>query len=289
MDIGVIGGGATGLLVSYNLGKFHDVTLYVRRSEQKDRVASKGIQQIGHDEKRHILVQQLNDLVEHELLIICVKSIHIDHIVKVIKQQAVTTPLLFLQNGMGHVPLFSSLNNELFVGVIEHGIVRENDFTFNHLGKGKIKVAAVTDSSKLVTLISKLTSDTFLFELETDWEVMLKEKLIVNAVINPLTALFNIKNRYIVENTYVKQLAKQLCLEVSHILKLPSDISWSRVKQIAINTGNNISSMRSDIVNKRQTEIEAILGYLLTITKGEYPLTKMMYQSICALQERNQS
>lgn len=288
MNIGIIGGGAIGLLVSYNLSKSHDTTLYVRRKEQLALISENGIHQID-DDIRIVDVEQFENVSDHELLIICVKSNDIAKVIEVLSEQKVKTPLLFLQNGMGHVSFFPSLKNELYVGVVEHGVVRANDFTFDHLGKGQIKISSVNHLHKLKTIASELTNNQFIFQMESDWQLMLKEKLIANAVINPLTALFDVQNRFIIENLYIKKIAKQLCKEVANILQLDSEQSWLKVKKIAENTGKNTSSMRSDILNKRKTEVEAILGYLLSIADDEPALIKMMYESIKALQERNQS
>lgn len=288
MNIGIIGGGATGLMTSYYLSRQHNVTLYVRRNVQMRRIIKNGINQFNNKEPIFVNTKIITELSNQELIIICVKSLHLNEIIKIIKQLGIQTPLLFLQNGMGHVSLFQALDNELFAGVIEHGVVRENDFTFNHLGKGSIKIASLNHSDSAPHFVSRLSSDKFPFKWEDNWESLLKEKLIINAVINPLTTLFDVENRYVIENSHINSLARQLCEEVAITLKLDCEKSWKNVVEISRKTGKNSSSMRSDILNKRKTEIDAILGYILSIDKNNLSLVKTMYQSIKALEERNQ-
>src|SRR5690625_3511665 len=264
MNIGIIGGGATGLLISYYLSMTHCLTLYVRRKEQKEKINKNGIRKIDKNETLPIKAKMIHNINEHDLIIICVKSNDIQTIIKLLNDKNIKAPLLFLQNGMGHVDLFPSLENDILVGVIEHGVVKENDFTFNHLGKGKIKIASFSGN---VPYKDNLANEQFPFEYVSNWEQLLKEKLIVNAVINPLTALFNVKNRYIVKNTYIYKIAKRLCYDVATILSLDRKKSWQRVQTIATNTGANTSSMRSDILNGKETEIESILGFVLSQTK----------------------
>src|SRR5699024_11364265 len=77
----------------------------------------------------------------------------------------------------------------------------------------------------------------------SSWKILLKEKLIVNAVINPLTALFNVKNGVILSNKYLYDIAEKLCFEAAESLNLDFEENWHRVQTIAKKTSENISSM----------------------------------------------
>lgn len=118
-----------------------------------------------------------------------------------------------------------------------------------------------------------------------DWELLLYEKLIVNAVINPLTALFDITNGEILKNVHIQKLANEICGEVSFVLNLDFNEQWNRVQAIAERTGDNVSSMLKDIRGDKQTEIEAILGYIMRQSKEPIPYTSFIYRSIKALEE----
>src|SRR5699024_7311894 len=126
-----------------------------------------------------------------------------------------TTPILFLQNGMGHLALLESLHQPLLVGVIEHGVRRISDYEIDHLGRGSVRIARYRrlESQKLDDIIRELGLVNFPVQFVDDWREMLARKLIVNAVINPLTALFNVRNGEVLRNNSIRKLAKRLCLE----------------------------------------------------------------------------
>jgi len=188
-----------------------------------------------------------------------------------------------LQNGMGHIEVAKQLEQASYLGVVEHGASKLNDYTVNHLGLGKIVLGSHTGNQVELTKIKQAINQVdFPFEQSDKVTLLLKEKLIVNAVINPLTALFNVPNGDIIENKHIKILAKKVCQEVANTLQLEEAASWRRVKTIAHNTKNNTSSMRADVLNKRETEIESIIGYVIEQSKDKLPFTTFVYHSILA-------
>lgn len=280
MKIGIVGGGSVGLLVSSYLCEHHDITLYVRRKEQKEQINKIGIQiddQIIHKQTKALLLAELKT---EDCLIICVKQPELLDVLQFIKDNS-DTPIIFLQNGMGHLELIQSMSQPLFVGVVEHGARRMNDHKVNHTGKGNIKIASLTGTDgQLNKLTELLHHPNFPIEKARNWHRLLAEKLVINAVINPLTALFQVENGYILDNHYLKNIAKKLCEEAVQVLGLKFSEQWAHVKDIARKTGRNRSSMLSDIEKGRPTEIEAITGYLVNLTTADMPYTTFVYQSV---------
>src|SRR5699024_3668933 len=108
----------------------------------------------------------------------------------------------------------------IFVGVVEHGALKRSDYQINHTGKGLIKVASYNgDQHMLSCIVDAFDKKSFPFYMITDWDLMLKEKLIVNAVINPLTALFQVKNGSILKIAHMETLAYLLCKEAASVLE----------------------------------------------------------------------
>ena len=56
--------------------------------------------------------------------------------------------------------------------------------------------------------------------MEEDYENMLLKKLVVNAVINPLTAILGIKNGELIENPHYFELVKMIFCEIEQCLQL---------------------------------------------------------------------
>lgn len=289
MNITVIGGGSIGLLISSYLSERHQVSLYVRRDEQKQMINDNQIYRTNNGvqvQSTNIVANTVENIHSRtDLCIICVKQTQINDVLKEILMIDDNIPLLFLQNGMGHIDMLADIPNPIYVGVINHGSHRTSDNTVHHLGNGSIDVASFSgNKEQLHTLINSLHESNFPIIHQESWEIILKEKLIVNAVINPLTALFDVKNGKIITNKYIYNLAKNICEETALVLYLPTDSSWKKVMEIAKQTKENVSSMRADIQGKRETEIEAITGYILKTAQISLPYTTFIYEAIRALE-----
>ena len=86
----------------------------------------------------------------------------------------------------------------------------------------------------------------------------------VNAVINPLTAILSVPNGELVTNFSYEQLMDMYVDELAVILRIQNVADMrEHVKQVCRITAGNRSSMLKDLENGRQTEIDAILGYVL--------------------------
>lgn len=290
MKIGIVGGGSIGLLLTSYLAENHQITLYVNRKEQQAKMVSEQLQLFVASE--HVIsisvaVKLVTEMEQEDCLIICVKQTHLSNLIPFITHKNAQTPLLFLQNGMGHLEWINKIQNPSYVGVVEHGAYRLNDYTVNHLGRGIIKLAAVTgNKAELRRFVNELHQFSFPFEYIDDWGPLLKNKLIINAVINPLTALFDIANGVIATNKHIRFLAKQLCKEAAFVLQLEEEKAWRKVLETAQNTKENVSSMRADLHHNRPTEIEAISGYILKSADEYLPHTTFVYQAILGLTEK---
>jgi len=286
LNIGIIGGGSIGLLTSYYLHKKgHAVTLYVRRKEQMEAIQEKSLHVLPIDKKVGINTSLTNDLENQDVLIICTKQQAVDEIIQTLQDKHITCPLLFLQNGMGHIYKVQNLSNPVAVGVMEHGALRVDEHTVKHTGKGKLRIAAMNmNNQELKTMKSYMTCDEFPVHIEDNWYNMLAKKLVINAVINPITALFQVKNGQVIENPFLERIAKRLCEEACHVLKLNPQNQWENVYQIARFTKENTSSMAKDIQGKRETEVEAILGFLLQEASFDIPNIQYMYECIKAIE-----
>ena len=294
MKIGIIGGGSIGLLLSGYLADAHQVTLYVKRKQQKERIESQKLHVLKASipyKQASISVKLVSEVEKEDCYLICVKQSEINQLIPVIEKINRSIPIIFLQNGMGHLEKVNHISNSIYVGVIEHGASRLADNRVDHLGRGNIKIATYRGEHKeLNYLVNQLHSEEFPFEVKKNWEMLLKEKLIINAVINPLTALFNVPNGSIIHNESIRNLAKRLCKEAASVLNLDEESSWERVTQTATNTGENTSSMRADILNNRKTEIEAISGYILNVDKRKLlPYTTFVYHSILAKEKEGEN
>ncbi|MRH42154.1 2-dehydropantoate 2-reductase [Aquibacillus halophilus] len=287
MKIGIIGGGSIGLLMASILaGHNNEITLYVRRVEQMETINKNGITIFPNKETYKVRSLLLDDIdLSDEMLLVCVKQYQLTDIYPFLLNS--TCPLIFLQNGMGHIEDIQDFNftNDVLLATSEHGAIRESDSIVRHTGKGHISIASLSGISSILDEIhSLLVNEDFPIKIEGDWFTMLARKLVINAVINPITAIFQVENGEIIKNPYLKKLSEQLCKEVCSVLQVDSLEHWNRVVSVASNTQNNHSSMKVDVFKRRRTEIDGILGYILKQGEVNFPYTSFAYNSIKALE-----
>lgn len=291
MKVAVIGGGAVGLLVAAYLYRANITpVVYTRREEQASLLNETGIEMMknGISEKYPVTAYPFSNglMNDEDLIIITVKQYDLAPIIAAFIENDVKTPLLFLQNGMGHISLLSKLYaNSLFLGIVEHGVLKHSDVCITHTGEGQIKIAQYQGSvGNFGTIAQALNSVGFVIRSEAEWYPMLVKKLVANAVINPLTALYKIRNGSLLNNDFYFKNMKAVFDEVIQVVTIADVESlWEEVVSICKKTGNNYSSMYKDLEMMRQTEIQAILGYLLEEGKKSkklMPLSTFLFYSI---------
>jgi 2-dehydropantoate 2-reductase len=288
MKIGIIGGGSIGLLFSYYLSKDNDVSIYTRTREQADLINEHGLRLIrggvGQDPFEVTAAPIKEWKGNDELTVVAVKQYQLDGLISDIKDKA-TGSILFLQNGYGHIKLLSELESaEIYVGSVEHGAVRKNGFTVQHNGLGVTRTAVFKGEDDLLRELSTIAPSGFPFILEPDFKEMLIKKLVVNSVINPLTAILKVKNGELIHNPYYFEIFKEMFDECAYVLDLPNrEQYFQNLMTVCEKTANNHSSMYKDIENGRQTEVDAILGYLLELSRSrniKAPLIHNYYHCI---------
>ncbi|MGG0717795.1 2-dehydropantoate 2-reductase [Robertmurraya massiliosenegalensis] len=270
MRVAIIGGGAIGLLFSYHLKKEHDVVLYVRRQSQKAEIEAKGIVVRKREDSFHTYLDvkgfgEWEKDAPFDLVIVCVKQYQLQTVLEKISLSTEQT-VLFIQNGMGHLKIIDQYKLEhVLVGSVEHGAYRENDQIVYHTGEGQTKIAVYQGwNQEIIRELMGSTVKKFPFSFEDDYKKMLQKKLVANAVINPLTALLEVQNGMLLDNPHYYQAFTTLFKEISNILVLEEEqLYFENVKRICRNTAHNQSSMLKDLHAGRETEVEAILGYLI--------------------------
>jgi 2-dehydropantoate 2-reductase len=271
MKIAIIGGGSLGLLFSYYLSIKNDVSIYTRTQEQADRINEEGL----HLLKGGIMLPAVQVPAApikdwkgyEELTIVAVKQYQLASLMAEI-QANVKNSILFLQNGYGHIKLLSEISApDVYVGSVEHGAVRANDYTVHHNGNGLTRTAVFRGEAGFLEELTNMAPAEFPFILEDDYKDMLIKKLVVNAVINPLTAILKVRNGQLVSNSFYFEIFKQMFEECALVLGLEKQEEYlQNLMTVCEKTANNHSSMYKDIENGRQTEIDAILGYLLELS-----------------------
>lgn len=288
MEIGIIGGGSIGLLLAALLDKTNiKSTLFVRNEKQKQVINEMGILYLPQQSRHWIRAGHMDELKPMDVYLVCVKQQGIQEVIE--KLAMFKGTIIFLQNGMGHMDKLSRLNQQstIMLATCEHGARRENQTTVTHTGMGIINIALFRgEKQELNKLDTYLNSAIFPTQIQSDWQSMLLNKLMINIVINPLTALYQVKNGELLTNRYLNRLAKAICHEAAQVFELNETEQWNRVEKIIEKTKENDSSMKVDLSKHRKTEIEAILGYMLKQASQRVPLAQFLYLSIKAMEQK---
>lgn len=292
MRIAIIGGGAIGLLFGYYFAKAGmDLRFYVRRKNQADALNESGLELVSENRLYTVGVEAEvlgeTSTIDTGLVVIAVKQYHLHELKSTIYEKiSIDSKLLFLQNGMSHVHLMDALPHpEVFAGIVEHGALKLKDNQVAHTGIGTTRLAAFRGSlDSIDQLLDKLANEAFAFEYQKDWYEMMAAKLLVNAVINPLTALYRVENGELAAREGFAKNMRRLFDEAIGTLRLENEtLHWENVLRVCRKTASNRSSMLRDIEQGRLTEIDAISGYLLRKAEeknASLPFTQFVYDSV---------
>jgi 2-dehydropantoate 2-reductase len=296
MNIGIIGGGAVGLLFSSYLIKKFDVTLLVRRIEQMNLVNLLGV---TLKRSEHTITSYLNsetlsgNISAYDLIIIAVKEYDLDSVLEILKETDERIPLLFLQNGIGHLDRVISLPHlTLLAGSVEHGAIKENDHSVIHPGIGKTNLALIRGEWNRAEELLIQQIEYFPFLIHDNYEVMMLRKLFVNVLVNPLTAIAGVENGRLPDNPHFLHIQHTLFEELLTLFPhMKNCIHFQEIIDICLGTSDNRSSMLKDIEEKRKTEIETILGSLLFKAKKEnhfVPIMNTLYELVKGIEREGQ-
>ncbi|MCQ6279764.1 2-dehydropantoate 2-reductase [Bacillus sp. EB600] len=289
MRIGIIGAGSIGLLFAAYLSETCPVTVYTKTVDQAKDINKNGIVLVKNRQeiKRDVEARGIDTWNgQEDLIIVAVKQYQLEEIIKKISQiTKIPLNILFLQNGMGHLKLLSRLEgHNLFVGSVEHGAYKESAYRVRQNGEGVTNLALFCGALAGLSSFISLVPIDFPVCFHENYYEMLLNKLIINAVINPLTAILQVENGGLLKNDYYYNVLKDLFTEITFILNLEEpDIYFNRVIEVCQNTAQNRSSMLKDIVSGRKTEVDAILGFLLEKAQQEAkpaPLINSFYNLV---------
>jgi 2-dehydropantoate 2-reductase len=127
--------------------------------------------------------------------------------------------------------------------------------------------------SKLPILAAAFERAGFRVEFSDQPEALLWGKLVVNAAINPITALLNIPNGEILDREAARQVMVAAAKEAAEVARargfcLPFADPVEEAEKVARQTATNRSSMLQDILRGAPTEIDAICGAIVREGEG---------------------
>ena len=275
MDAAIIGAGAMGSLFGYHLAAGGcKVTLIDPWAEHIQEVNERGLT-IYIDDKPlepafpRGLVSPGSEPV-YDLVIFFVKSYHTARAAAGARHLVgPDTVVLTLQNGLGNVDIIKEIlgDKNVLAGTTAHGATVLGPGKIRHAGKGETVIGTPGgDSGQSAASIAQVFNDCGLkTRVSPDIDSVIWGKLLINAAINPLTALLKVPNGELYRREHARQLVELLVSEGVQVaagnrITLPYPDPLDKVKSVSELTAQNRSSMLQDMDNRRPTEIDFING-----------------------------
>ena len=208
-----------------------------------------------------------------EVVIVTVKTPDLPGVAKELKESRLLAGKLsdarfiLLMNGMGNRERFDLPDNPVYEAITSVGVVFSADGRIELKGRGKTVFEEGIGEDLERFIGARLAEKGFLAEFAPDFRCQQWMKLFANAVINPITALTREKNGIVLSPHLapVVELIVQECVAVAEKegerFDEPAVLDF--VRTVAENTAANTSSMLQDVLRGRETEIEAINGFVI--------------------------
>ncbi len=268
MRICVFGAGSLGSLLGGMLSERHSVTL-VGRNKNMDAIRKSGLSLVGdkkitaHPDAR----ETVRGILPPELLIICTKAYDTKEAIRscrpLIDEE---TLVLTLQNGLGNLELLRKWRKaRAFGGTTTAGAFLETPGVVRVSGLGETVIGSDLDREGSARVARVFRSSGLPTRMTSDIAGAIWRKAIVNACINPTAAILRVPNGRLLESAVITRLMGDVCVECERVANATGEVRFSRplfprVRSVCKSTSSNISSMLSDVLAHRQTEIMQING-----------------------------
>jgi 2-dehydropantoate 2-reductase len=197
---------------------------------------------------------------------------------------------LTLQNGFGNYETLKRVLGEerVALGVTTVGARMLEPGYVQHTGQGKVMIGFHPKLDGLGELLKKAG---FQVEMTPDPESLLWGKLVINAAINPLTALLRVPNGELLARPAARELMVEAAREAALVatrqgITLPYTDPVVAVEDVARNTAANSSSMLQDVIRGTPTEIDAINGAIIRVGEKlgvSTPVNRMLWRLVKGL------
>lgn len=201
---------------------------------------------------------------------------------------------LTLQNGLGNREAMAQVLGEerVALGITTYGANMVGPGRVRPAGEGTITLTSNPDPSPIGDLLRKAG---FYVEYTDNASSLMWGKLLINAAINPLTALLDVPNGELLNRPSARVLMVAVVREAEDVaaalgVQLPYPDPTAQVEEIAQRTAANRSSMLQDVSRGTPTEIDAINGAIVKAGREvgvRTPVNRTLWQLVKAKVERD--
>lgn len=278
--IHVLGAGNIGALIASKLAPKYSISLILKPSAARAfKLANQSISLTASGIEHEVQVEQ-DTGGPISSLIVALKCYNIRKALESIKDRiSPTTSILCIHNGMGVYDELLELwpdsdkRPSLAFGVTSSGVKnREKPFHFEAVGLGPFFMGAPgnvdTSNSAMNAMVD---SQSFAAGVQLnfqEFQCRQLEKVVINAVINPLTALIDCPNGALLKLDVgiIRTLVNEACYALGSDAVTRAVLDPGRMLDVVLDvcarTASNTSSMRADVNHGRPTEVQYINGFV---------------------------
>ena len=269
-DILLVGTGALATLFAARLSEAgHGVHMLGTWKKGLDELKQHGARIVdANGNERAYKVHATDDPFEvggAKYALVLVKSWQTERVARQLKESLADDGLaVTLQNGLGNR---ETLVRDLGLARVSLGVTTTGATL---LGPGLVRaggdgVISIEQNQALGPLEAALRSSKFNLHVVDDAKSLIWGKLVINAAINPLTALLRIPNGELLSHPKARKMMASLARETAEVaaaerVHLPFSNPVSAAEDVARKTATNHSSMFQDVSRGAPTEIDAICG-----------------------------
>ncbi|AIQ48740.1 hypothetical protein R70723_24665 [Paenibacillus sp. FSL R7-0273] len=318
MKIDIIGAGSIGLLLAGKLiHAGYDVRIWCRSREQSDALRKEGLTVSYEDGTEPVFVKgtaftasaaeafaetYLREPGEWVAVTLKQQAFH-SELPDMLKNLAgVRLQAVCFQNGSGHLEKLRELlpHASVWAAVTTEAAKRKTLTEVIHTGRGEVYIGQETAGYTIAetdrqfpegaagSFTDALLAAGFSASMSNKVNTLIYRKLLINAVINPLTAVWRIQNGELLASDQRVRLMKELYAEAVAVydacgIDYEAD-AWEHITRVCRATSGNTSSMLADVLAGRRTEIRWINGSIVDLAERR-GIQVPLHRWICQLVE----
>jgi 2-dehydropantoate 2-reductase len=233
-----------------------------------------------------------------DIVIVCVKTYSLQRALDEIMASGAlnrnlkNADFMLLMNGMGNREIFKLTSHDVFEGITSIGVNFPEDGSIELKGSGKTVFEEGIGPEIRHFMREMFEEKGFEIEFAKDFKNRQWNKLFVNSVINPITALTR-KQNGIVLSKYLEEAVENIAEECVSVAaregcEADKDNVLDLVHSIASKTFMNTSSMLQDVQRGRMTEIDSINGYVISLARKhgiKVPVNEILYSLVKSMED----
>jgi len=268
MRVQIMGAGALGSLIGALIQLAGYEVIFVARGKQLSALKN-GLRVSGLKEFE-LKVYCTDEPEDADITFVTVKAYDTENAAK--KLAEVDAGIVCsLQNGVGNEEILAKYCRRVLGGVTTYGANLKDYGHVVYAGEGYTYIGEMDGSisKEAEMVVDVLRSSGIRAEVVEDIEFRIWVKAVINAAINPITAICRVRNGEVVRNPYLWEVAKATAEEGREVMaKMGYEFdAVSEVRRVAEMTAENRSSMLQDLERGKRTEVEFINGAI--VKKGE--------------------